>query len=234
MKKLFFPSIVFLGLLGGGTSRADLTLGTSNSPGSPLDMSAGTTSGPMLVNVVSNNFPNDIMAAWQFVLAIAPETGASGTLTFQDPGAGMTFPTNPTNYVFGSNGLGITAINTNSGSSLSAFDFLNPSASLGVPVPGSPGANLLQMDFLASSNASGLFGIYALEGAQNTIWTDSNANTQYFTNVPSGAGMVEIGQVLISASAVPEPSSFWMMFSALGLGAAGRACWKRRRRRAGK
>ena len=30
---------------------------------------------------------------------------------------------------------------------------------------GSPGANLLQMDFLASSNASGVFGIFAEAGS---------------------------------------------------------------------
>jgi hypothetical protein len=64
---------------------------------------------------------------------------------------------NPTNYVVGGNGLGISVINT--GSALIASDFFNPSVGLGAPVPGSPGANLLQMDFLASSNASGVFGI---------------------------------------------------------------------------
>jgi hypothetical protein len=64
---------------------------------------------------------------------------------------------NPTNYVVGSNGLGISVIST--GSALIASDFFNPSVGLGAPVPGSPGADLLQMDFLASSNASGVFGV---------------------------------------------------------------------------
>ena len=91
-------------------------------------------------------------------------------------------------------------------------------------VPGSPGANLLQMDFLASSNASGLFGIYAVEGAGNTVWADSTYNTQYFTNVPEGASMVLIGQVDIAV--VPEPSSFCL----LALGGAALAGWTWRRR----
>ena len=153
MKKLIL-SFALHGLLT-RSSRADLVLSTSNSPGTPLTMSAGTTSAPMLVNIVSNNPPNDVMAAWSFQLEISPDSGATGTLMFQDPATGM--PPNPTNDVFGSNGLGISVINT--GSALIASDFFNPSVGLGAPVPGSPGANLLQMDFLASSNASGVFGI---------------------------------------------------------------------------
>jgi hypothetical protein len=217
MKK-FLLSVVFFSLLG-GASRAGLTLFTSNPPGTPLDMSAGTTSGPMLASVVSDNPPNDIMAAWQFALTILPESGARGTLMFQDPATGT--PPNPPDYIFGSNGLGISA--TNGGNTLTANDFFNPSAGAGVPVPGSPGANLLQMDFLASSNASGLFGIYALEGNANTVWTDSNSNTQFFTNVPDGTGTVLIGEVDVMSSAVPEPSAFWLFV--FGLGGAALAGW---------
>lgn len=222
MKKLIL-SIAFLSLLAGG-GRAGVVLGTSNPPGTPLLMSAGTTSGPMLVNIVSDNPPNDIMAAWNFKLEIIPDSGASGTLTFQDPATGT--PPIPLNYVFGSNGLGIAA--TNGGSTLSANDFFDPSVGVGVPVPGSPGANLLQMDFLASSNASGLFGVYAVEGAATTQWSDSNLTTQFFTNVPDGTGLVRIGDVLVQ-HAVPEPSSLGL----LGLASAALAgCqyWSQRKR----
>jgi len=222
MKKLIL-SFVILSFLA-GSARAGVVVGTSNPPGMPLTMSAGTTSGPMLVNVVSDNPPNDVMAAWHFQLMIIPDAGAGGTLTFQDPATGT--PPNPTNYIFGSNGLGISI--TNSGSQLSANDFFNPSFGTGAPVPGAPGANLLQMDFLASSNASGLFGIYAVEGSASTQWTDTNLTTQFFTNVPDGTGNVLIGDVLI-AGGVPEPSSFVL------LGVAGAALagwqWKRKRKR---
>jgi len=83
MKNLLL-SFAVLRLLAGG-AQADVILSTSNPPGTPLSMTAGSTSGPMFVNVVSNNPPNDIMAAWSFQLSIVPEAGTTGTLTFQDP-----------------------------------------------------------------------------------------------------------------------------------------------------
>jgi hypothetical protein len=68
----------------------------------------------MVVNVVSDNAPNDIMSAWNITLAVVPDAGASGTLTFRDPASGVV--ANPLNYIFGGDGLGIVA--TNSGSTL--------------------------------------------------------------------------------------------------------------------
>jgi hypothetical protein len=226
IKKLIL-SFALLGLLA-GSSRAGVVLSTSNPPGTPLTMSAGTTSGPMLVNVVSDNAPNDVMAAWNFQLEIMPNAGASGTLTFHDPATGT--PPIPPNYVFGSNGLGIAV--TNGGSTLSANDFFNPTAGLGVSVPGSTGANLLQMDFLSSSNASGMFGIFAVEGGASTQWTDSNLNTQFFTNVPDGTGVVQIGEVLIpQIQSVPEPSSLALLGVA-SAALAGWQCWRKRKQAA--
>jgi hypothetical protein len=227
MKKLLL-SVVFLGLLAADT-RADLMLFTSNPPGSPLTMSAGTTSAPMFVSVVSDNPPSDVMAAWNVSLKILPDAGATGTLTFQDPATGT--PPNPPNYVFDGNGLGVVA--TSGGNLLSANDFYDPGVGPGAPVPGSPGANLLQMDFLASSNASGLFEIYALEGAALTQWTDSNATTQFFTDVPDGTGMVRIGEVLIATpQSVPEPSSLSVSLSLLSLAAGAIAIhWRRCKQR---
>jgi hypothetical protein len=197
-----FVFFAVLGLLAGG-ARAGVILDTSNPPGTPLTMSAGATSGLMSVSVLSNNPPNDIMAGWQFDLVIVPNGGATGTLTFQSPATGT--PADPPNYIFGSNGLGI--VDTNNGTTLTAND-LFAGAGSGATVPGSPGANLLQMDFLASSGASGLFGIYAIEGPGATSWIDSSFNTQFFTNVPNGSSMVLIGDVLVTppsgSSSVPE------------------------------
>jgi hypothetical protein len=204
MKKLIL-SLVLCCLLS-DSLRAAVTLGTSDPPGTPLAMNSGTTSGAMYVTVSSDNPPNDVMAAWNFEVEIMAEPGATGTLSFQDPVSGT--PANPPNYIFGADGLGIAA--TNSGNLLSANDFFNPADGLGTPVPGSPGANLLQMDFSASSSASGLFGIYAVEGVANTQWTDANFTTQLFANVPDGTGSVLIGEVMVSSAespAVPEPSS---------------------------
>jgi len=225
VKKLIL-SFALLGLLT-GSARAGLVLSTSNPPGTPLTMSAGTTSGPMLVNVVSDNPPNDIMAAWNVQLEIIPGSGASGTLTFQDPATALPSPP-PPNYIFGGNGLGIEV--TNGASTLSANDFFDPTVGPGVSVPGSPGANLMQMDFLASLNASGLFGIYAVEGPASTQWLDSDANTQFFTNVPVGTGTVQIGEVLIAhAQSVPEPLSL-LLLGLAGTALAGWQCWSKLKR----
>ena len=90
--KTLFVSFAFLGLMASG-ARAGIVLGTSNPAGMPLITDAGTTSGPMFVNVVSDNPPNDIMSGWNFTLKIVPRAGASGTLTFQDPATGT--PPNP-------------------------------------------------------------------------------------------------------------------------------------------
>jgi len=204
MKKLFL-SVASVGLIC-GSSRADLTLTTSNPPGTPLIMPAGTTSGPMLVSVVvaDAHSPND-MAAWQFTLEIAREAGATGTVTFQDPMTTMTGAP-PNDYIFGASFAGIFA--TNTGNQLSANDFYTELT--GGVVPGPTDSNLLQMDFLASTDASGLFGIYVLEGAANTVWTNGEnpLENQYFSNVPDGTGSVLIGEVLISqAVSVPEPST---------------------------
>jgi hypothetical protein len=222
MKKLFLSWAV-LGLLS-SSARAGIVLSTSNPPGTPLVMSSGTTSGSMLVGVVSDNPPNDVMTAWNIQLEIKPEAGAAGTLTFQDPATGT--PPNPSNYVFGSDGLGISV--TDGGSMLNANDFFNPNVGQGTPVPGVPGANLLQMDFLASSSASGLFGIYALEGPANTLWNDSNFTQQFFTNVPNGTDLVQIGEVLITQSSVPEPTSFELLGLA-GAALASWQCWSKRK-----
>jgi len=226
MNKFFF-SVAILTLLGGGGRAGSITLSTSNLPGTPLTMTAGTISGSMFVNVVSDNPPNDIMAAWNIQLGIVPNAGTTGTLTFQDPVTGT--PPNPGNYIFGVNGLGISA--TNGGSILSANDFFDPNVGPGVSVPGAPGANLLQMDFLASPNASGLFGIYAIQGAAFTQWTDSSFTTQFFTNVPDGTGTVLIGDVLVTPGAIPTPEPSTLVLLGLG-GAALVICrgwgkWKR-------
>lgn len=224
MKKIVL-SLAFVCLLA-NRLQAGVALGTTNPAGTPLVMNSGSISGPMFVTVASDNYPNDIMAAWNFQLEIDPISGAMGTLTFQDPTTGT--PSPPANYIFGPDGLGITAVN--SGNVLSANDFYDPGVGFGVIVPSNPVANLLQMDFTASSNASGLFGVYTDEGAANTQWTDSNFTTQLFSNVPDGTGMVLIGEVMVNSAGVqpvPEPSSLLLF----GLGSTMLAGWNCRRKR---
>jgi hypothetical protein len=205
MKNLLL-SFAVLSMLASNT-RAGYVLGTSNPPGTPLAMSAGTTSGPMLVNIASDNPSIDIMAAWNFHLVIIADNGTAGTLSFAFPTTGIA--ANPPDYIFGNDGLGIAV--TNTGTQLAANDFFDPSIGPGVSAAA---ANLLQLEFLASQNASGLFGIYAVEGAALTQWTDSSFDTEFFTNVPDGTGVVRIGDVRVGSQAIPEPASLAL----LGLG----------------
>ena len=208
-----------------GPARADqLTLGSSAPVGNPIMFDAGTVSVPFIVfttNNVNPDAPANFMTAWQFNLVIVPGTGATGTVTFNTPATGTPAP--PPNYVFGANGVGISA--TNSGAMLSANDFHTAATGSQVPVAG---ANLLQMTALASANAQGPFGLFALQGANNTLWTDAAAvpTTRFFVNVPAGTGMVQIG----SFTVVPEPALCLLAAAAAGLGAAAAA---RRRRRTG-
>jgi hypothetical protein len=223
--KRAFVCVILLGVLA-GDGRAGVILGSSNPFGSPfpLTVTAGTTSGPMLINVVSNNPPNDVMAAWQFRLMVVPVAGATGALTFKDP-AMNSMPANPTNYIFDTHGTGI-AVPTGGGTLLDANDF---DVNLGTPVPGSPGANLLQVDFAASASASGLFAIAAVEGPQFTLWTDAGGTSQSFINVPNGVPITLIGAVRVTPAigpTIPEPSTL-ALFALAGAALAG---WRWRRR----
>lgn len=183
-------------------------------------MDAGTVSGPLLVSVSSDNPSQDVMTAWQFQLEIVAESGASGSLTFQDPTSGVA--PNPSNYVFGTNGLDINS--TNDGSSLAMNGFFDPNTGTGTSVPGSPGANLAELTFSASPDASGFFGLYAVRDPASTQWNDDSFATRYFTNVPQGTGVVRIGEILVNA-AVPEPSSLALLGTSVLLLVA----WNRKR-----
>jgi hypothetical protein len=194
MKKHFLAFVLFA--LACCPARAGIILTTSDPPGTPLIASPGTISGPMLASVVSDSSPNDVMSAWQVSLVIVADPGTAGTLTFQEPATGT--PSPPPGYIFGADGLGISA--TNAGAQLTANDFFDPAAGPGATVPGPPGANLLELTFLVSADASGLFGIYALEGIANTQWTNGAGSDQLFNNVLDGTSMVRIGEVLIPQS----------------------------------
>ena len=143
---------------------------------------------------------------------------SSGTVTFNSA-------TTPNNYVFSLS----TIVSSLGGTQLTANDF---DSILGTTVPANPGANLLQLDFLASNNAFGLFGIFAVPGQQNTIWADSGFTSQNYTNVFDNGTLVEIGEIRVTPStqpAVPEPSTLTLLW--VGLGALASKYIRRNNRR---
>ena len=188
-------------------------LSTSNPPGAPLDMAAGSVSAPMDL-IAASSTGTDTMAGWNVSLLIVPQASALGTLTFHDPG---TFQNpanpapNPPDYIFTS-GTGI--LTTNSGSALMAGD---TDQSGGTLVPLAPGANLLQLDFAATSNASGLFGIFA--DPANSQWTSPDGSGGFNSNsfdIPSEVpGLRHIGDVYVVA--VPEPSALTLLLVGIGI-----------------
>src|SRR5207248_5566690 len=147
-----------------------------------------SVSAPVNVFATNDNSPDaaaNFMRAWQVSLTIVPDAGATGTLTFNTPATGT--PPNPSNYVFGANGLGIAVVN--SGTGLTANDLNTLAAGTPVP-PGPAGANLLALDFLASADATGSFAIFANQGGASTAWTDASSptpQTRYFVEVPNGS-----------------------------------------------
>jgi hypothetical protein len=160
---------------------------------------------PYLIKVKSDD-SSDEMWAWQLKLQVVRSAGATGTLEFN---AAM----KPPAYLFGDDSYGIFP------TSFEASDTTEPINDLtfqGVLVP-SAWTNLLIVELVASSNASGRFDILALPGEYDgSAWFGSDLASGAFVNVPFGEGAVAVGSVTIG-SAVPEPSSF-SLFAAAGGG----------------
>jgi hypothetical protein len=219
MKKLIL-CLTLLGFLPAHI-RAGVMLGTTPDPLLVnSNASSTTTSGPMDVTITSN--ASDTMAAWNVQLQITPLAGATGTLMFQTATQG------PSPYIFGSNGFGVIATITNSGSQLAASDFDGADGlNFSVTVPATP-TNLLATTYLASAGASGKFGIFAVPGGPLnsvtnpalTYWNDGN-NNQSFSGVTPGTNL-QIGEVDITLASVPEPSTLTL----LGIAIAGITAWR--------
>ncbi len=193
----------------GSSAASNLTLFTDAPPGNPIEVTAGELAGPIAVGVVNDatpDAPEDFLTGWQLSLAILPEPGAIGTVTFASPSGPVA--AEPTDYLLNGVNFGISASNT--GNELFLFDFNFP-ASGGVEVPSDPGALLISLSVDSTIDARGDFGIYALAGLGGSEWTDSATGIQQsrsFLNVPQGAGSVLIGTVHVG---VPEAPAFTLI-----------------------
>ncbi len=212
----FFGALFASILIANTVPAANLTLFFNDATSTdPVEIITGQTSTPIPLGVVNDTVPDapeDFLTGWQFSLIILPEAGATGTVTFATPPSGSA--PEPPNYVLDGVNFGIATVN--GGDELLAFDFIDPfSGSDGVQVPVDPGALLLLVELLASNDAEGEFGVYAVPGRGFTEWTDANPLIQRilpFENVPDGPEPVLIGSVSVR---IPEPASFALMVCGL-------------------
>jgi len=216
-----------------------LSVGTT---GSPLIMDAGTTAGGgvNIVNTTSSDSPADFLTSWQVRLIVKPDIGFStGSLRFasaNQPG---------TNYLLDplSATLGVTTIPGPlplPSEVLLVIDSELVFPLTGVQVPDGVGANLLDLSFFASGNASGAFGIFLDQSFPNSVWTDQGNPTinRIFANTPdtlddtgqltlARIGTVEVIAAPFTPGGIPEPLT--AMLGVLSLGALSVTVMRRQR-----
>jgi len=182
-----------------GRAHASIVLVTDHPIGTPLVMDAGTVSADQMILSI-NSDSGDVLLGWQTTLWILP-TGGSGSLGFNSTAE-------PANYVFGARSFyneDLTFPVTNDG--MLAFD---ADLSLtGAAVPGPPGLNLNALDFIASADASGLFGVFAVGGVGRSEWTNASLGLEPFDNLdPAPDSHTQIGEIFVNArNPIPEPSA---------------------------
>jgi hypothetical protein len=206
-----------LGLLIGAPARgASLLLGTGES------LTWNTTTQPTspTFNVSVQNpggAVTDPVIAWALGLAIAPEAGAMGTVSFAKFDQ-------PVNYLLASDTSGIMSGVANPPVQLLVNDIATDS---GKVVP-STGANLVALTFSATAGAKGTFDIVtygdATEGSTWVSGNDPNLTPMAFGNVPFPGpngfpgSPVTLGTLTLiqQGSMVPEPHSALLLLCGCG------------------
>jgi hypothetical protein len=202
MRRIFFVALFVLTMA--APARAGLVLGT----GQNLSWNTSTQSTPTFTVSVQNpgGAVTDPVTAWQLGLAIAPESGATGSVSFA-------MFAQPSSYLLNGDSFGIVAGVATSPVQLVVSDLATDS---GVVVPAS-GANLVALTFSASPGTTGKFDIVTygdpLQGSNWISGNDPSATPVAFDNVPfppngfPGA-QVTLGILTVTQSgAVPEPQS---------------------------
>jgi len=191
-------------------AKAGLQVGLALGTGENLSWNTSTQSSPTFNVTVQNpgHLINDPVYGWSLGLAIAPEPGASGTVS-------IVTATPPANYLLATDFVGFTAGVITSPVQVLMFDKATDS---GQPVPAG-GANLLALTFSATHGAAGTFDIVAYgNSVAASYWVDgddpthaSNAflNAQFGATDPTDFGQpVVLGTLTITPSAaIPEPGS---------------------------
>jgi hypothetical protein len=218
MKK-FLLAVLLVATLTLSASAGDLTIS-----GEDLTWSGSGASPTFTVSVQNpGGAVTDNVQGWSLGLWVAPESGATGTVSFNVPPLTGFPPTAsvpaPPNYLFASDSSGILLTEPTSPVQVLANDIATDS---GVPVP-STGANLLALSFTATAGATGVFDIFTLgDSVTGSYWVDPTGNTFAFGNVPFSANdpatpgsPVLLGTVTISQASIPEPMSLVLLASGL-------------------
>lgn len=203
-------------------AQAVVNLVTDFPTGLPLVMDAGTVSSPMTVSIDSD--AQDLIQGWQTTLWILPLPGSTGTVGFNSTAE-------PLGYVFGNRRVYMEDLSfplTNDG--MLAFDANFAGALLPpVAVPGPPGLNLNALDFEASIDASGLFGVFAVGGQARSEWTDDNMMVNLFDNIdPLFDSHTQIGEIQVNPAGQVIPEPVTALLGVLSLGLLGATLARRR------
>lgn len=166
------------------------------------------------------------LTGFQLNFRIMPDGGATGSVGFDS----ATKPT--TDYILGTLGVGFNqsiSTTTTTGDSLQVFD---DTGSLSNVISVAGGENFAALTFTSSVDASGTFGLYAIDqlGAR-THWLNQSGDATQFTNLDR-APVGSMTQVRIGTITIPEPSAFLgILIPALALGIwnARGALFRRRR-----
>jgi hypothetical protein len=201
-----------------------------------INMLPNTTSAYSTIGVNDLNPRTPVgLVAWNLGFRVVPLSGAHGTVNVDTT---MLYPASNNIFTSPYPAAGPTV----TGDSPAAGDVTvgsTDSTFLGPTVTGA-GANLVQIRFNASPDASGNFALQLVAGGtyQNTFWNDNapyvdddNPGNYPHNFLVGGASFysgIQLGQISLLA-AVPEPSGLLLTG-----GVAGIAAWRvRRRRRAG-
>lgn len=225
IRTIALASTVLFVFANSATVKADLVLGTAGT----FTIAAGTTDGPMTVDAMVNS--DVTIFGWQTGLLIVPDGGSTGTVTFD----AVTQPTS-NNYILDTAGyaFGTSFFDRNTPNDIArSLDADNPFQSpAGVSLTSGSKKNIADLTLTASADASGTFGLFAMDEFDpthntgfRTFYSVPGPTKVQFANVPGDTLPVRIGTI-----SVPEPSAFLcILVPALALG-IWNACRALRRR----
>lgn len=185
--------------------------------GQDLSWNPADPSPVFTVGVENSDGTTDRMLAWSLGLEIVPTGGAVGNVQF----AQFITPASPGSYLLDGDSAGVFTLASFPSTSIAPIGD-NTNSATGVAIPAT-GKFLLQVNFLASSDALGTFDIFVhADEFTGAYWNGLTLETESFLNVLLPSGSTKIGQVTV----VPEPATWLIAGQSVLVG----AFWVRRLR----